>query len=195
VTVFNLDSGFSARPEVKKVEQRHGLAGMGRMVKLLELLAGSPERSTGAIALAVSDWEEALQLGHVALMPFLAYLQQAEWLTVEPISEPGAPLRVTVTNPDQYFVKSSFSPAYPELFGEAAQWRDWFVQELTSPGYVVDAPETTQLFRHWCATNVTVTEIQAAIELAIQARQAPTPAALHEHIKAVRKLKIENARR
>jgi hypothetical protein len=195
VAAFKLDAGFSSRPEVKKVEQRFALAGMARMVKILELLTGSPDPASGVIEMPVSDWEEVMQQGSVLLMPFLSYLQQADWLTVDPDVEVGAPLRVTVSNPQQYLVSDAALPTYPQLFSQPAEWRDWFVTELTSPGYAVDTPETQQLFRRWCATNVTLTEIQAAIELAITARQAPTPAALHEYIKAVRKLKLEDARR
>lgn len=185
--MLNLGGGFSARPEVRKVEQKFGLAGMARMVKLLELLEQSPARDVGVVELALSDWQEALQQGSTLLMPFLVYLAQAGWLSFEQLESSGtSPLRVTITNHRQYLFASP-------LYVDPAQWQGWFAAELSTPEAVTGAAETLILFKRWCATNVTTTEVEAAIELAIQARQAPTPGVLHEHLKTVRKLKIEQA--
>ena len=185
---LNLPCDFSGLPIVLKVEQRFGLAGYARLIKLLELFAASPLRDAGVIELPVSDWGDALQAGPHDVTTFLAYLAKADWLTVEQSEEPGAPLRVTLTT------FAEFLPPL-ELPKIADQWRRWFEFELSMPPLLGKDPYTQDLFRRWCATNVTIEEMELAIELARNANTAASPPALHEFLKTVRNTKIERARR
>lgn len=185
---INLPPNFSALPIVLKVEQRFGLGGFAHLVKLLELFAVSPSRDAGLIELSVSDWHEALQTGPAGLPVFLAYLEAAGWLTQEQDAEPGAPLRVTLSD------FAAFLPVL-ELPRVANDWRLWFTAELSMPDAHAKDPYTQALFRRWCATNVTLEEMNAAVELAIQAGAAPTPSNLHNFLMTVRKDKLERARR
>lgn len=188
MTPLNLPFDFSALPIVLKVEQRFGLPGFARLIKLLELFASSPSRESGVIELPISDWVDALQAGAEDINTFLAYLAKAEWLALEQGEEPGAPLRVTL---------AAFADFLPplELPKIADQWRRWFEYELSMPPLLGKDPYTQDLFRRWCASNVTINDMELAIELARNANTAPSPPALHEFLKTVRNTKIERARR
>ena len=188
---IKLPADFSAHPVVLKVEQKFGLAGMARMIKLLELLAVSPTRSSGLIELSYAQWHESLQLSPVSLGPFLTYLSHAGWLKAEQSLDKAVPLRVTILDFLPYL---SIADA-PVLFTEPEQWCAWCVHELGMPPSISTAIESVRLFRRWCATNVTVIEIEAAIELAVKASEAPSLTALHKHLKTVRTTKIEQASR
>lgn len=185
---LSLPSNFSTLPIVLKVEQRFGLAGFARLVKLLELFAASPSRDAGVIELPVSDWVDALQAGPHDVAVLLDYLSKDGWLSQEQADEPGAPLRITL---------SRFEDFLPplELPKVADQWRRWFEIELSMPPLLGKDPYTQDLFRRWCATNVTIEEMESAIELARMANTAASPTALHDYLKTVRNTKIERARR
>ena len=129
-----------------------------------------------------------MQAGPHDLNTFLVYLAKAAWLTMEQAEEPGAPLRVTLTT------FAEFLPPL-ELPKIADQWRQWFEAELSMPPLLGKDPYTQDLFRRWCATNVTIAEMEQAIDLARNANTGPSPAALHEFLKTVRNTKIERARR
>ena len=184
---LNWPAGFSTRPVVLKVEQRFGLAGFARLIKLLELFAASPLRDKGVIELPVSEWADALQAGPLNASVLLDYLSSDGWLSQARGEEPGAPLRVTLTD------FADFLPAL-DMPKTAEQWCAWFTSELSMPDQHGTDPDNQALFRRWCATNVTIDEVEAAVELAIKASEAPTPAALHDHLKTVRNTKIERAR-
>ncbi|MNO06813.1 hypothetical protein D3C81_2287580 [compost metagenome] len=62
------------------------------------------------------------------------------------------------------------------------------------PRQVTSDPYTQQLFRRWCASNVTVTEMLQACELASQAPPDLSPTALHRHLQTVRRLRLEQAK-
>ena len=186
---ISLPANFSAMPVVLKVEQKFGLAGMARLVKLLELLAISPARSSGVVELSSGEWYEALQLSPVSLGPFITYLSHAGFLKAEQPADSHAPLRVTILDFLPYL---SIAEA-PALFALPEQWSAWCVHELGRPPSIATAPESVRVFLRWCATNVTVQEIEAAVELAIKASEAPTLTALHKHWKTVRTTKIEQA--
>jgi len=189
MTWAKLAGDFSAQPVARKVEQRFGLAGFARVVKILELLACSPDAATGIIAMPASDWLDALQCGRHELDEFLRFLQAAGWLTAEP-SEPGTPLAVTVTN------AAAFLPdaADPQLFTRPEQWRAWCSVDLAFPQWLLDDPATQRLFRIWCAVNVTTEELQAAACAAIDAKAALSPATLHEQLNIIRRARLERAK-
>lgn len=184
----NLPAGFSARPVVLKVEQRFGMAGFARLVKLLELFAASPLRDKGVIELPVSEWADALQAGPLNVSVLLDYLSSDGWLSQARGEEPGAPLRVTLTD------FADFLPAL-DMPTTAEQWCAWFTSELSMPDQHGTDPDNQALFRRWCATNVTIEEMNAAIELAVKAGRGFAPACLHSLLMTVRKEKLELARR
>lgn len=188
---LSLPPHFSTLPIVLKVEQRFGLTGYARLIKLLELFAASPSHSAGVIELSANDWRDGLQAGPLELSLFLDYLAQDGWLSQTQPDEPGALLRVTLADPGAFLP----AQAEPELLKTADQWCAWFDVELGMPALTSNDPYVTQLFRRWVATNVTTVEVEAAIELARRANVGPSPAALHDFLKTVRNTKIERARR
>ena len=185
---LSLPPDFSALPIVLKVEQRFGAAGFARLVKLLEQFAGSPSRDVGLIELAASDWRDALQVGPLELNVFLSYLAADGFLLLEQGAEPGAPLRVTLTD-----FSAFLQPL--QLPRVANDWRLWFAAELSMSEVHGKDPYNQSLFRRWCATNVTIAEMNAAIELAVKDGTGLTPANLHTLLMTVRKDKLEAARR
>jgi hypothetical protein len=189
MTWAKLAGDFSAQPVARKVEQRFGLAGFARVVKILELLACSPDAVAGIVAMPASDWLDAMQCGRHELDEFLRFLQAAGWLSAEQ-AEPGVPLVVTVTN------AAAFLPdaADPQLFTRSEQWRDWCSVELTFPAWLLDEPATARLFRIWCAVNVTTAEMQAAVNAAIDAKASLSPTALHEQINIIRRARLARAK-
>lgn len=184
-----LSGAFSGQPVVRKVEQRFGLAGFAQMVKVLELLSTSPARSAGVIELRPSDWLEALQLGREELDKFLAYLQAAGWLTFSQ-EDACAPLVVTVSNAALYLPAAED----PQLFTAPAQWADWCAVELAFPAWLIKDAHTQQLFRRWCASNVTTSEMTEAVHAAVDAKATLSPVELHEQLSAVRRQRLEKAR-
>ena len=87
---LSLPPSFSSRPIVRKIEQRFGLPGFARLLKLLEQLAESPSPESGVIELPASDWREVLQVGQLELHVFLAYLASDGFLALEPDPESGS---------------------------------------------------------------------------------------------------------
>lgn len=192
---FRVPSGLSSLVISRKLEQRFGLLGFARMVKLVELVAEMSDPQTPAsIVVAWGDFLIALNCNQHDAGEFLTYCEHAR--AVERSTDQGrlcltligdlAPL-VAVEAP-------AAAPLGPVLYTTDKQWKDWFIVELACPPYLANDPATRQLFRRWCATNVTIEEIEAAVELAVKACEAPTPAALHDHLRTVRNTKIERAR-
>ena len=185
---LSLPPNFSALPIVLKIEQRFGAAGFARLIKLLEQFAASPSRGAGLIELAPSDWRDVLQVGPLELNVFLAYLETAGFLVLEQGAESGSPLRVTLAD------FSAFLPSL-QLPRVANEWRLWFAAELGLSEDQGKDPYNQSLFRRWCATNVTIDEMNAAVELAIKDGAGLAPASLHNFLMTVRKEKLEAARR
>jgi len=185
---LSLPPDFSALPIVLKVEQRFGPPGFARLVKLLEQFAASPSRCAGLIELAASDWRDALQVGPLELNLFLSYLAADGFLVMEQGAEPGSPLRITLAD------FPAFLPPL-QLPRVANEWRLWFVTELGLSEDQGKDPYNQSLFRRWCATNVTIEEMNAAVELAIKDGAGFSPASLHTFLKTVRQTKLEAAHR
>lgn len=188
MSALSLPGGFSTLPIVLKVEQRFGLAGYARLIKILEQFAASPTRSVGVVELAGSDWREALQVGPLELSVFLTYLAADGFLSLDQPPEPNSPLRVTLAD------FNAFLPPL-QLPRVANEWRLWFAAEAGMPEDQGKDPYIQSLFRRWCATNVTIDEMKAAIELASQEGADMSPATLHTYLMTVRKDKLEVARR
>lgn len=193
---FRVPAGLSDLVISRKLEQRFGLLGFARMVKLVELVAAlSAADSPTSVVVAWGDFMVAVGCNQETAGEFLAYCEQAR--VIDRSTEDGR-LRLTLIGELAVMVTSEAPPppvpSGPVLFSTDKQWTAWFIAELNCPPYLANDPVTRQLFRRWCATNVTVDEVQAAIELAIKASEAPHPAALHDHLKTVRNTKIERAR-
>lgn len=193
---FRVPAGLSSLVISRKLEQRFGLLGFARMIKLIELVADmSAAESPASIVVAWGDFLIALGCNQHDAGEFLTYCEHAR--VVERSTDDGR-LRLTLIGELAPLVESEAPPppvpVGPVLFATDKQWTAWFIAELNCPPYLAHDPSTRQLFRRWCATNVTIDEIEAAVELAIKASEAPTPAALHDHLKTVRNTKIERAR-
>lgn len=174
---------------VLNLERRFGLIGYARLLKMLELLAVSATRDIGTVSLPVSDWLDALQAPNDELYSFLNALQQAGWLSYSLEQECGAQLVVDFLQADSYLPEQT-----PILLHMPEQWAFWCETELNMPRHVTGDPYTQQLFRRWCASNVTVTEMVQACEAATQGEISLSPESLHKHLQTVRVARLEKAR-
>lgn len=180
----------------KKIEQRFGVAGLGRLIKLIELFLsrGDAGSKSWSVVIAWGDFMALLQCNQEVALEFLAYCEHARLL--DRTDEDGR-LRIVLVGDlaARLLPTEIVAPALKgrTLFDTDKQWVEWFKDDLACPPYLVNDPATRYLFRRWCATNVTLDEVEAAIELAKLAREAPTPAVLHDHLKAHRLAKINSA--
>ncbi|MFJ7111285.1 hypothetical protein ACIQU2_27470 [Pseudomonas sp. NPDC098740] len=183
--------GLSEMVIGRKIEQRFGLLGLGRLLKLVELVVVRADRSTTAPGLsAVMAWGDflaALSCNQEDAGEFLSYCDHARVLDR---GDEGGRLRLTLVGE---LVARLIPPDAPAqavgerlLFNTDKQWVEWFKSDLNCPPYLLNDSATRQLFRRWCVTNVTVDEVEAATERAIKAGEAPHPAVLHDHLKALR---------
>jgi len=190
-------AGLSGLVIAKKLEQRFGLLGFARMVKLVELVAelSAPDAAPSAVV-AWGDFILALGCNQEAAGEFLTYCEHARVL--DRGDEEGR-LRLTLLGELAGLLAPPAAalpagPVGPVLFTTDKQWSRWFIDEWNCPAYLANDPVTRALYRRWCATNVTVDEVEAASELALKASEAPMPAILHDHLKTVRETKIKRAR-
>lgn len=191
-------AGLSGLVIAKKLEQRFGLLGFARMVKLVELVAelSAPDAAPSAVV-AWGDFMLAIGCNQEATGEFLAYCEHARVLDR---SDEDGRLRLTLLGELAGLLATPAAaalpagPVGPVLFTTDKQWTRWFIDEWNCPAYLANDPVTRALFRRWCATNVTVDEVEAASELALKASEAPMPAILHDHLKTVRETKIKRAR-
>jgi hypothetical protein len=186
---FSLPSNFSASAVATRIESRYGLAGFARLIKLLEILATSDTASGGVVPLPRSDWRDALGVTDDELYDFLGALMRSGWLSYSEGDEPGAPLVVVFCQADDYLPQ-----AEPLLFTSPDQWVFWCGTELNMRREVTGDPLTLGLFRRWCASNVTVTEMLQACEEAAPHHFELTPGVLHTQLQSVRRVRLEKAR-
>lgn len=191
--------GWSDLVITKKLEQRFGLVGLARLLRLVELVV---ERVPGdeplSVVVAWGDFLAALHCSHDAATEFLAYCDHARVLDR---ATEGGRLRLTLVGELASRLRPVLAEPAPQasgrlLFDTDKQWAAWFKEfkeSLTCPPYLINDPLTRKLFRRWCANNVAVDEIEAATELALKAGEAPTPAVLHDYLKAIRQTKIDRA--
>lgn len=191
---FKVPGGLSSLVIVRKVEQRFGLLGFARLLKLVELVADAS--TVPAPAAAVLPWGDVLQglgCGQDAAVEFLTYCEHARAL------DRGAEdvrVRLALLGELAAMLVEAPPPAptSPVLFNDEQQWVDWFLAEWNCPPYLAAEPGSRQLYRRWIAANVTVEEAEAAAARVMAAREVPAPTVLHDHLMAVRKEKIERAR-
>jgi hypothetical protein len=180
----------------KKLEQRFGLIGLARLLKLVELVTERlPAEGPPSVVLAWGDFLIELSCNQEQAVEFLAYCDHARVL--DQATEEGR-LRLTLVGE----LASRLRPVVPtplpqasgrQLFDTDKQWAEWFKADLNCPPYLANDPLTRQLFRRWCANNVTVDEIEAATERALKGGEAPYPSVLHDHLKVIRQAKIARA--
>lgn len=186
---------LSAAVVGRKVEQRFGLIGMARLLKLAELVISrsDPGAKRLCAVIAWGDLAAALQCSPEEATEFLAYCDHAR--VIDQGQENGR-LRLSLVGELLALLgapgQSSPAPSRV-LFDTDSQWAEWFASDLNCPPYLRNDPATRRLFRHWCASNVTVDEVEQAAILAVREGQAPHPAVLHDHIKANRQEKIRAA--
>lgn len=181
--------GLSEMVIGRKVEQRFGLLGLGRLLKLVELVMERADSSTKAptAVLAWGDFLAALHCNQEDAGEFLSYCDHARVL--DRGDEDGR-LRLTLVGELVARLVPADAPAQAvgerQLFTTDKQWVEWFKSDLNCPPYLLNDSATRQLFRRWCVTNVTVDEVEAASVRAIKAGEEPHPAVLHGHLKALR---------
>lgn len=178
----------------RKVEQRFGLPGLARLFKLAELITTRAD-SGGKRLSAVMAWGDllrALQCDQAAAQEFLTYCDHAR--VVDRKNE-GERVRLSLVGELATLLAGPESAAAVArtLFVSDEQWAEWFAADLNLPPHLRNEPETRRVFRLWCASNVTVDEVEAAAIRATNAREAPHPHVLHNHIKALRQEKIRAA--
>lgn len=180
----------------KKLEQRFGLIGLARLLKLVELVSERlPAEGPLTVVVAWGDFLAELSCNQEQATEFLAYCDHARVL--DQASEDGR-LRLTLVGELASRLRSPVPDPEPQasgrlLFDTDKQWAAWFKDDLNCPPYLANDPQTRQLFRRWCANNVTVDEIEAATARAIAAGEAPLPLLLHDHMKVIRQAKIDRA--
>lgn len=176
----------------RKVEQRFGLLGLARLLKLAELVAARADREAKRISAVVAwgDFMAALQCSQDEAVEFLTYCDHARVIDQ---GRDGERLELTLVGEMAAFMAPPPPPAPVVVFETERQWAEWFAADLNCPPYVRNDPVTRALFRRWCAVNVTVAEVEAAALRAVNAGGAPTPATLQDHIRAIRQEKINAA--
>lgn len=185
--------GLSEMVIGRKVEQRFGLLGLGRLLKLIELVTERADKtiSTPTALVAWGDFLSALHCDQEAAADFLAYCDHAR--VIDRGDEDGR-LRLTLVGELVAKLVPADAPAViagsRQLFVTEKQWVEWFKADLNCPPYLVNDSSTRQLFRRWIATNVTTDEVEAATVRAIKAGEAPHPAVLHDLLKALRVEKL-----
>lgn len=190
MSFVRLSSDFSASVIACKIEQRFGLAGFARLVKLLELFGASSERSAGRLSLPLSDALDALRCGRAELELMLSYLSAADFLAFELDVSHSAVLVVVLSQPAPFLGTS----ADPALLARPCDWATWGRTELSWPPDQVTEPYSQQLFRRWVATNVTTCEAVAAANAQLDTGGDINPPALHAAIARHRAERLARAK-
>ena len=177
----------------RKIEQRFGLLGLGRLLKLVELVTERADKASISLTAVVAwgDFLAALHCDQDTAVEFLSYCDHARVL--DRSAEDGR-LRLTLVGELVARLVPAEAPAQAvgdrQLFTTAKQWVDWFKVDLNCPPYLLNDTATRQLFRRWCVNNITTDEVEAATARAIKAGEAPHPAVLYAHLKALRGEKL-----
>lgn len=174
---------------IERLQARWDLVGYARWVKLLEQCD-----TEGVAELVPTDWTDALRCGRAELDEFLAFCQRHHAVTVTQGEDTHSPLRVVVSEFEPYQLLPTLLDRPVRLPQRADEWRLWCSIELSMPNWLLDDPATQQLFRRWCASNVTVTEMEEAAKLAAALPEPKvSPAALHDQLQVVRRQRLAQA--
>lgn len=184
---IKLPVGLASSPIARKVEQRYGLVGYARLLKVIETWACSRDASLGVVELPMEDWQGLLHATPADVRLFFNYLTTASWLTwSEPA--PGS-LRVTLRHCIDWIPEAELG-----LYAKPEQWAAWAQSELGMTAADALDPYTFGLFRHWCASNVTVNDAMAALTSRLDRGESVTPAGLHDELISQRRRRLERAK-
>lgn len=172
------------------VEQHFALVGFARYVKALALIANAGD--AGRVSLSWEAWGASLAAQPEALSEFFNYCQEQGVFTVDDDGEQvtlGCPslLQVSSREPVTTAVES------PQLFAHPDEWVTWFIEEMAYPPKIANRADNVRMFRRWCASNVTVHEMNTAVQLTIKAGTGLGTSALHGHLQALRAQRIKEA--
>lgn len=172
------------------VEQHFALVGFARYVKALALIAGAGD--AGRVSLSWEAWAASLAAQPEVVSEFFNYCQEQGVFTVDDDGEQvalGCPSLVQVASDDPA------TPAVesPLLFTHSDQWVAWFIEEIAYPTKIANRADNVRMFRRWCASNVTVHEMNTAVQLTIKAGTGLGTSALHGHLQALRAQRIKEA--
>lgn len=190
MTAFVHAADLSSSEAVAAIQSRFALVGYARFVKTLEAIAAEGE--TRAAAMAWDAWEATLAGQQDQLAEFFAFCSELGVLSFEDDGEV-----VTVGCAELALPRDPSDvpppPSDQTLYTTAEQWAEWFVLELSFPPVMARDQEALRLFRRWCASNVTVGEMNAAVEASIASGAGPNPKALHGYLQAQRRQRLEDA--
>lgn len=178
MTVMVIPAALSSSPAFERL----GLLAYARYLKVLEQAAQRPA-GAGVVSLPWADWLALLECNDSTLKDFFDAMQRAGLLTI------GADQSVTVTK----FAGLIPEPPAHFLFTEAQQVANWCALELSFPAWLLELPETQQLFRRWVATHVTREELEQAAQRAAD-KPDLSPSGLHKALADIRTERLERAR-
>ena len=176
---------FSQHPVAQAVTKRLGLLGFARLVKIVEECTDS-----GQVAMSWSDWLSTLECTRDQFDGLLACLAKLGVCTASQAEGVSAPLMLTLGAP-LHFLLAKPDPA-TVILTTAAQWAEWLAVELAAPNWLLSDPASQELFRRWCASNVSLAEMCQAAELAAKVPDV-TPVGLHEKWKEIRAKRVAQA--
>ena len=184
MATFQYDQ-FSQHPVARLIDKRLGMMGFARLVRIIEECTDS-----GQAAMARSDWFGALHCSPDEFDELLAVLDQAEAFKASQADGEYALLMLSM-GPRLSPLLAKPDPS-TVIHTDPAQWAEWMRVELAAPNWLLTDPASVELFRRWCATNVSLAEIQAAAERAAQSHDMK-PVGLHEQLKKIRAERIAQA--
>jgi len=177
---------LSENQTVRRVTQRLGLLGFARLVKIIEECTDN-----GMVSLSWSDWLGLLECNREQFDELLAVLSKVGAFRASQAEGISAPLMLTMGQSLQFLLAKP-DPA-TVIHTRPEQWESWIKTELCSPAWLVKDETTQTLFRHWCASNVSLAEVTSALELAALAKDL-SPVGIHEQIKTARASRLVQAR-
>lgn len=177
MATFHYDQ-FSLNSTTQAVIKQLGMAGFGRLMRIVEECTDN-----GQVALSWSDWLSTLECTRDQFDELLSTLVKLEAFTATQDEGVSAPLMLTMGQRLRFVLKKP-DPA-TVVFLSAAQWSEWLAVELAAPAWLIKDPASQELFRRWCASNVTLAEIQQAAERGALVHDV-SPVGLHEQWKKIR---------
>ncbi len=185
---------LSLSKAVADIEAHFALVGYARYLKVLELIAAEAGGNDGrhAVTLSWDAWAVSLSGEPDVLTEFFAFCQDHGVFDVEDDGE-----KATVTCSDLMLNGAEPSPGprptEQTLFTDSDQWVEWFIEELAYPPKIARKADNVRMFRRWCASNVTVGEMCAAVQKTIEAGTGLGTPALHGHLQALRAQRLKEA--
>lgn len=176
---------LSENPTAQAITKRLGLIGFARLIKIVEECTDA-----GQVAMSWSDWLSTLDCTRDQFDELLVVLEKLDAFRASQAEGVSAPLMLSMGQP-LHFLLAKPDPATVVLT-TAMQWSDWMAVELAAPSWRITDPESQELFRRWCASNVTLAEMQEAAELAAKIPDL-SPNGLHTAWKQVRAARVAKA--